>query len=106
MWRQCWPSCPGYFGWNGLIVVKLGTHLCGLFGINFCYHRLLTHRGLKCPKWLELTMVVVVDVAWPRPRAQKTASLPLRRAESARADPIPGFCGGTSIASLVDECGG
>jgi hypothetical protein len=22
------------FGWSGLIVVKLGTHLCGLSGIN------------------------------------------------------------------------
>ena len=36
-----------------------GTHLCGLFGINLCYHRLLTHRGLKCPKWLEHAMVVI-----------------------------------------------
>ena len=44
---------PGYFSWSGLILAILGTHLCGLFGINLCYHRLLTHRGLKCPKWLE-----------------------------------------------------
>ena len=50
---------PGYFSWSGLIVAILGTHLCGLFGINLCYHRLLTHRGLKCPKWLEHAMVVV-----------------------------------------------
>jgi len=50
---------PFYFSWSGLIVAILGTHLCGLFGINLCYHRLLTHRGLKCPKWLEHTMVVV-----------------------------------------------
>jgi fatty-acid desaturase len=41
---------PGYFSWSGLILAALGTHLCGLFGINLCYHRLLTHRGLKCPK--------------------------------------------------------
>ena len=33
---------PGYFSWSGLIVAVLGTHLCGLFGINLCYHRLLT----------------------------------------------------------------
>ena len=50
---------PGYFSWSGLIVAMLGTHLCGLFGINLCYHRLLTHRGLKCPKWLEHAMVIV-----------------------------------------------
>ena len=39
----------GYFSWSGLLVAIIGTHLCGLFGINLCYHRLLTHRGLKCP---------------------------------------------------------
>jgi stearoyl-CoA desaturase (delta-9 desaturase) len=50
---------PGYFSWSGLILAIAGTHLCGLFGINLCYHRLLTHRGLKCPKWLEHTMVVI-----------------------------------------------
>lgn len=50
---------PGYFSWSGLLVALLGTHLCGLFGINLCYHRLLTHRGLKCPKWLEHAMVIV-----------------------------------------------
>jgi fatty-acid desaturase len=38
---------PGYFSWSGLVVAVLGTHLCGLFGINLCYHRLLTHRGLN-----------------------------------------------------------
>src|ERR1700730_2522738 len=50
---------PHYFSWSGLMVALLGTHLCGLFGINLCYHRLLTHRGLKCPKWLEHAMVIV-----------------------------------------------
>ena len=50
---------PFYFSWSGLVVALLGTHLCGLFGINLCYHRLLTHRGLKCPKWLEHAMVIV-----------------------------------------------
>src|SRR4051812_33675205 len=50
---------PGYFSWSGLIVALVGTHLCGLFGINLCYPRLLTHRGLACPKWLEHAMVVV-----------------------------------------------
>lgn len=50
---------PGYFSWSGFAVAVIGTHLCGLFGINLCYHRLLTHRGLKCPKWLEHTMVVI-----------------------------------------------
>jgi len=50
---------PGYFSWIGLIVAVVATHLCGLFGINLCYHRLLTHRGLACPKWLEHALVIV-----------------------------------------------
>jgi fatty-acid desaturase len=49
----------GYFSWSGFITAMLGTHLCGMFGINLCYHRLLTHRGLKCPKWLEHAMVII-----------------------------------------------
>ena len=50
---------PSHFTWSGVIIALLGTHLCGLFGINICYHRLLTHRGFKCPKWLEHSMVVI-----------------------------------------------
>src|SRR6201746_951811 len=50
---------PGTFSWSGFVVALPGTHLCGLFGVTLCYHRLLTHRGLKCPKWLEHGMAVV-----------------------------------------------
>ena len=50
---------PFCFSWTGLLIAVLGTHVCGLFGINLCYHRLLTHRGLTCPKWLEHAMVIV-----------------------------------------------
>jgi stearoyl-CoA desaturase (delta-9 desaturase) len=50
---------PGYFSWSRLIVAVLGTRLCGLSGINLCCHRLLTHRGLKCPKWLEHAMAII-----------------------------------------------
>jgi sn-1 stearoyl-lipid 9-desaturase len=50
---------PGYFSWSGFLVALLGTHICGLFGINLCYHRLLTHRALKCPKPLEHAMAII-----------------------------------------------
>jgi fatty-acid desaturase len=50
---------PGYFCWSGFLVALIGTHFCGLFGINLCYHRLLTHRGLKCPKPLEHAMAII-----------------------------------------------
>lgn len=50
---------PIYFSWTGVIVAIVTARLTGLIGINVCYHRLLTHRGFTCPKWLEHAMVVV-----------------------------------------------
>ena len=35
------------------MLAVLGLYVFGSFGINLCYHRLLAHRGLVCPKWLE-----------------------------------------------------
>jgi len=32
-------------------------------GIGMCYHRLLTHRGYKIPKWLEYTLTVFATLA-------------------------------------------
>jgi stearoyl-CoA desaturase (delta-9 desaturase) len=50
---------PLYFSWSGVIVAIITARLTGLLGINLCYHRLLTHQGFKCPKWLEHTFVVI-----------------------------------------------
>lgn len=50
---------PWYFSWTGVIVAIVTARLSGLLGINICYHRLLTHRGFKCPKWLEHTLAVI-----------------------------------------------
>jgi fatty-acid desaturase len=47
---------PWFFSWTGVIVCVVGVYLYGLLGINLCYHRLLTHRGFKCPKWVEYTL--------------------------------------------------
>jgi fatty-acid desaturase len=44
---------PWFFSWTGAALVILGLYVFGTLGINLCYHRLLTHRGLVCPKWLE-----------------------------------------------------
>jgi sn-1 stearoyl-lipid 9-desaturase len=44
---------PGLFSWSGLLVAIAGVYVFGGLGINICYHRLLTHRSFKCPKWLE-----------------------------------------------------
>jgi fatty-acid desaturase len=50
---------PIYFNWSALIVAVVGAQVSGVLGINLCYHRLLTHRGLRCPKWLERCFVVL-----------------------------------------------
>ncbi len=44
---------PWLFTWSGLAICLVGTHLFGMLGINIGYHRLLTHRSLAVPKWLE-----------------------------------------------------
>jgi stearoyl-CoA desaturase (delta-9 desaturase) len=40
-------------------LLVLGTVIYGGLGINVAYHRLLTHRSFKCPRWLEHFFVFV-----------------------------------------------
>src|SRR6185295_19414295 len=47
------------FSWGGLSLCLGGTYIFGTRGIDVCYHRLLTHRGFTCPRWLELTLAVL-----------------------------------------------
>ena len=49
---------PWLFSWTGLILMVVGVHFFGQ-AINLCYHRVLTHRSAKLPKWLEHTFVIV-----------------------------------------------
>ncbi len=50
---------PWYFSWTGVVLAVLGLYVFGSLGINLCYHRMLTHRGLVCPKWLEHAFAVL-----------------------------------------------
>jgi fatty-acid desaturase len=50
---------PWLFSWTGVVLLVLGLYVFGSLGINLCYHRLLTHRGMVCPKWLEHTFAVL-----------------------------------------------
>lgn len=43
---------PYYFSWTAFIVFLAGIHVFGQ-GITIGYHRLLTHRSFKTPKWVE-----------------------------------------------------
>lgn len=48
---------PWLFSWTGLAICLLGIHFVG-HGITLCYHRLLTHRSFRTPKWVERLLVV------------------------------------------------
>lgn len=50
---------PWFFSWTGVVLSVLGIYVFGTLGINLCYHRLLTHRGFVCPKWLEHTFAIL-----------------------------------------------
>jgi len=44
---------PWLFSWTGVAFFFLGCFLFGTVGLNLGYHRLLSHRSFKCPKWFE-----------------------------------------------------
>ncbi|KAL8223674.1 hypothetical protein R6Q57_019149 [Mikania cordata] len=46
---------PFAFNWNA-VQVAIGLDLvCRLLGMSLCFHRQLTHKSFKLPKWLEYT---------------------------------------------------
>ena len=50
---------PWYFSWTGVVLAIVVARVSGLLGINICYHRLLTHRGFRTPKWFEHCLAVI-----------------------------------------------
>lgn len=44
---------PWLFSWTGVAFFFVGCFLFGTVGLNLGYHRLLSHRSFKCPKWFE-----------------------------------------------------
>jgi stearoyl-CoA desaturase (delta-9 desaturase) len=52
-----------FFTWNAVIVAAILWWVTGSLGIGMCYHRLLTHRGYKTPKWLEYVLTVFATLA-------------------------------------------
>ena len=52
-----------FFTWNALLVAVLLWWISGSLGIGMGYHRLLTHRGYKTPKWVEYSLTVCATLA-------------------------------------------
>lgn len=50
---------PWFFSWSGVVAFWAGVVVFGQIGIPVCYHRQLTHRSFKTPKWLERTFVLL-----------------------------------------------
>lgn len=50
---------PYFFSWWGLAFLPIGNYFFTSMGIGAGYHRLLTHRGFKCPKWFEYLLATL-----------------------------------------------
>jgi stearoyl-CoA desaturase (delta-9 desaturase) len=51
-------AAPALFSWSGVVLCVVGVFFFGQ-GVNLGYHRLLTHRSLAVPKWLERGFVLL-----------------------------------------------
>lgn len=52
-----------FFSWQRLLVMAILYVFAINVGIGMCYHRLLTHRGYRVPKWLEYAMTVCATLS-------------------------------------------
>lgn len=52
-----------FFSWQNFIVFLIFSYLTKSPGIGIGYHRLLTHRSFKAPKWLEYTLTTLGTLA-------------------------------------------
>jgi fatty-acid desaturase len=47
-----------FFSWQNLAAMLIGNWIVGSLGVGLGYHRLLTHRSFKAPKWLEYLLTI------------------------------------------------
>ena len=47
-----------FFSWKLLFLAVFLYWVSGSLGIGMAYHRLLTHRGYKTPKWVEYFLTI------------------------------------------------
>src|SRR5262249_7891999 len=51
------------FSWKALLLAMVLYWVVGSLGIGIGYHRLLTHRGFKTPKWMEYFLTLCGTLA-------------------------------------------
>jgi stearoyl-CoA desaturase (delta-9 desaturase) len=52
-----------FFSWKALALVAVLWYISGSLGIGMGYHRLLTHRGYKVPRWVEYFLTTCAVLA-------------------------------------------
>lgn len=52
-----------FFSWKAIIAAAVLWWISGSLGIGMGYHRLLTHRGYKTPKWVEYFLTICGTLA-------------------------------------------
>ena len=57
-------AAPWTFTWTGLVVAIVLYWISGGLGVTLGFHRLLTHRSFKTPRWLEYTLTAFGCLAW------------------------------------------
>ncbi|MEX0886269.1 MAG: fatty acid desaturase, partial [Phycisphaeraceae bacterium] len=57
-------AAPWFFSWSALTVALVLYWISGGLGVTLGFHRLLTHRSFKTPKWLEYTLTAFGCLAW------------------------------------------
>jgi fatty-acid desaturase len=55
-----------FFSWGAVLTAVILYFVTGMFGITLGYHRLLTHRTFKAPKWVERVLATCGTLALQR----------------------------------------
>jgi stearoyl-CoA desaturase (delta-9 desaturase) len=54
---------PGTFAWPAVAIAVALHYVTGGIGISLGFHRMLTHRSLRCPRWLEYAFALCGTLA-------------------------------------------
>ncbi len=55
------------FSWQNLAALLIGNWIVGSLGVGLGWHRLLTHRSFKAPKWLEYILSTFATMSMQDP---------------------------------------
>ena len=86
-----------FFTWKALFVAMFLWWVSGSLGIGMSYHRLLTHRGYKTPKWVEYFLTICATLALEGPGQAECAIVPERVRREPRQEHSAGKRGADGV---------